>query len=245
MVLRCESCRVTAALLCVWLASTPTDAALTTILDSPDIHNEPNLLGVNPYPGNPSVSVLETLYGESNLRRVDDDLDVYFVYTEAVATAKMVAKFSGVTDRFGYLRSDGVLQGVLRAQDRRGSGYMPETFSPLGVLDPAETGPVFLMGMRDGPASSLPSANLTGADQMVTFEIVGVVGHPDNVVGNYVLAFEDTPPNYGTTTYDGDFQDLVVEVSGVVPVPEPFAPALLFAAALALNVFWRGGRRQG
>ncbi len=55
--------------------------ALTPIFDSPDQHNEPNLFGINPFLGNPNPSVLETLYGESNLRRVDDSYDRAFRHT--------------------------------------------------------------------------------------------------------------------------------------------------------------------
>jgi hypothetical protein len=43
--------------------------ALTTIVDSPDIYDEPNLIGMNPYAGNLNPSVLESLYGEANVVR--------------------------------------------------------------------------------------------------------------------------------------------------------------------------------
>ncbi len=199
-------------------------AGFTPILDSPDQHNEPNLLGTNPFPGNLNPLVLETLYGEQNLRRVDDSQDHRFRHTGNMAVAEIVAKFSGVSERFGFLRDDGNLMTVLQARDRRGSGYHPEVFSSSGssgMIDPAESGEVFVVGMRDIPAWSLPRLNLTGSDQLVTFEIIGNVGHPENSIGDFVLGFEDTPPNYGTLTYDGDFQDMVVELSGVALVPEP------------------------
>jgi hypothetical protein len=227
--------------LAVLVCNNQASAALTSILDAVDRHDEPNLLGVNPHPGNPTVSVLEFLYGEGNLRRVDDASDTLFRYTAPTATVRMVAKFSGVTERFGYRQADGSLQTILQARDRRGSGYFPATFGAVGMLDPAETGAIVTLGMRDLAAFSQPNLNRTGADQLVTFEIVDAVGHPQNAIGSYVLAFEDTPPNFGSLTYDGDFQDLVVEVSGVVPIPEPTSTALLVALAVVSRSLTRFG----
>ncbi len=220
-----------ASILIPTYAGTAVEAGFTPILDSPDRHNEPNLLGANPFPGNLNPSALEILYGEQNLQRIDDANDHFFRHTSNGAVAKIVAKFSGVTERFGFLRSDGNLMSVLQVRDRRGSGYFPEVFSSpgsSGIIDPAASGEIFVVGIRDLRAWSLPRINLTGADQMVTFEIVDNVGFPDNAVGSFVLAFEDTPPDYPNLTFDGDFQDLVVELSGVELVPEPGGMALIW-----------------
>ena len=69
-------------------------AALTVIKDAPDQFNEPNLIGINPFPNNLNPSVLETLYGENNLGRIDDSFDVAFQQTGSVATVKAVARFN-------------------------------------------------------------------------------------------------------------------------------------------------------
>lgn len=60
--------RLCASLIAFLYCSPVTQAALTAINDSPDFYDEPNLIGDNPYPENANPSVLETLYGESNLR---------------------------------------------------------------------------------------------------------------------------------------------------------------------------------
>jgi len=193
-------------------------AAFTPIGDSPDQHNEPNLVGVNPYPFNPNPSILETLYGEANLRRVDDDLDRMFAHTGAAATVKVVGKFSGIGNQIGFFPPGSTsLDAVLRFRDSRYIGFDPEVVlssNDNGIIDPAVSGPIFPLGLHR-TVTSIPGRNTSGIDQMVTFEIIGAIGHPNNVVGNYVVAFEDNPNN------DVDYQDVVAEIGGAVPVPEP------------------------
>ena len=208
-------------------AAVPARAALTPIFDSPDLHNEPNLLGVNPFPFNVNPSVLETLYGEANLRRVDDNHDLMFLHTGAPATMKVLAKFSGINNQIGFFpQGSTTLDTVVRFSDSRYVGYHPQvSVSPNadGTIDPAVSGPVFALGLHR-TVTSLPHRNTSRIDQMVTFEIVGAVGHPDNVIGDYVVAFEDNPNN------DADYQDVVAQLSGVVPVPEPSAIVLMTLA---------------
>jgi hypothetical protein len=60
---------------------------------------------------------------------------------------------------------------------------------------------------------------------MVTFEIIGNDGHPNNAIGSFVVGFEYFPAD------DLDFQDVVYELSGVTALPEPTTSALLFAVA--------------
>jgi hypothetical protein len=74
---------------------------------------------------------------------------------------------------------------------------------------------------------------------LVTFEIVGVAGHPNNQIGNYVLAWELFPNT------DMDYQDVVFELSGAVPVPvpEPTSCALFACSLLAAALFPRCPRR--
>jgi hypothetical protein len=206
-------------------------ATLTIIADSPDQHNEPNLLGVNPFPGNPNPSVLETLYGESNLRRIDDSLDIAFKHTGNQASVKAVARFNNpsLEDRFRYFNlASGMSPTVLVFQRVPPNFLFPVGYNPpmmlSGLIPLADSGQVFEVGLRERVRSN-PARNDFAEDLMVTFEIVGAAGHPNNQVGNYVVAWE------GFARTDSDFQDVVYEISGVVPVPEP---AGLLMAALAL-----------
>lgn len=193
-------------------------AAFTPIGDSPDRHDEPNLIGVNPFPNNPNPSVLETLYGEHNLLRIDDAGDVAFFHTGVEANVKAVARFSSIGYRLWLLPNrtgqQDFLFDVIRGATISGpQGYVLPT-QGSGKIARANSGPVF--GLKfDSYARSDPRLNNSGYDQLATFQIVGNAGHPNNVIGNLVLAWEASPLN------DIDFQDMVYEISGVVPVPEP------------------------
>lgn len=76
--------------------------------------------------------------------------------------------------------------------------------------------------------TSNPVNNLSGHDVLVTFEIIGNAEHPKNQLGNFVLAWEIFPNN------DLDYQDIVFELSGAVPVPEPTALLLKISAIPAI-----------
>jgi hypothetical protein len=208
-------------------------AAFTPIGDAPAQYLEPNLVGVNPYPFNLNPSVLETLYGEANLRRIDDDLDRRFAHTGTAATMKVVAKFSGIGNQIGFFPPGSTsLHAVLRFRDSRYVGYNPEVVvssSTKGIIDPAVSGLIFPLGLHR-TVTSIPGRNTSGLDQMVTFEIIGAIGHPNNVIGNYVVAFEDNPKN------DVDYQDVIAELSGVVPVPEPAGGTLTAWPAICLAI---------
>ena len=71
----------------------------------------------------------------------------------------------------------------------------------------------------------------------MTFEIVGTAGHPNNQIGNYVLAWELFP------NADMDYQDVVFELTGAVPVPEPTSCALIACGLIAAALLARCPRR--
>jgi hypothetical protein len=224
----------------IWVAlPVSLQAALTTINHSPDASNEPSLVGVNPFPGNLSPSVLETLYGEENLRRVDDSQDVAFRHTGAEASVTAVARFNNpsVQERFAFFNpTTGSWRNVLDfarvpPNFQYPVGYAVPTMGS-GLIPLAESGAVFKVraGAR---AASAPSENIAGQDMMVAFEIIGADGRPNNKIGNYVVGFEFFPDD------DRDFQDVVYQLSGVAPVPEP---ATVFLWLLA--TFCGVGRRR-
>jgi hypothetical protein len=67
---------------------------------------------------------------------------------------------------------------------------------------------------------------------MVTYRISdNANGFNNNILGNYVIAWEDLPKIIGSSI-DYDYNDLVVEVHNVRPVPEP-ATMLISALTLA------------
>ena len=217
--------------------STGAWAALTQIADSPDVHDEPNLLGNNPFPGNLNPSILETLYGESNLARIDDLLDTRFVHTGSEASVKAAARFTFSSHPFGFFPN--TTGGFVPVFTMNGDNY---SVTGGGALNLLETGPTFTLGLKLGatlfssdPAANVPHPNIV--DHLVTFQIVGNSGHPTNAIGAYVLAWE-----VGGSNSDNDYQDLVYEISGLRPVPEPATLWMAFSLALplaALRQLWR------
>jgi hypothetical protein len=198
-------------------------AALTVINNSPDQGDEPNLVGTNPFPNNLNPSVLATLYGENNLTRIDDSLDIAFQQTGSVATVKAVARFNNPTiqESFRYLNLDTnvartaltIHQTFITTGFKSPVGYNPAT-DGSGLISLADSGPIFEVRVA---GASNPAKNFSGQDKMVTFRISGADGHPSNQIGNYVLAWEYFDND------DLDYQDVVFEIGGVVPtsVPEP------------------------
>jgi hypothetical protein len=223
--------------------SSSVNAALTPISHSPDLNNEPSLIGSNPYPGNLNPSVLETLYGETNLRRIDDNSDISFRHDGTQATVKAVARFNnpsieevlgysepGMTEWSTALRFQRVAPNFLFP-----TGYNPPTLG-TGLIPLSVSGPEFELRIQSR-AYSNPQRNANNQDMMVTFEIIGSDGHPNNQVGSYVIGFEVFRND------DLDFQDVVYELSGVTAVPEP-ASMLGVAMCSAIAMMPRGRRAK-
>jgi hypothetical protein len=238
-------------LIFVGMSAAPSaNAALTPIGIALDHTDEPNLLGNSSFPGNQNPSVIETLYGEQNVRRIDDDRDDFFVFTKEVATFTLVARFSQET--FG-----------LSGADTSGAGYYPimyishglmgyNFFAPWEFYMERDDFPPEFQLHYDGPRVRLssdsdalrpiflPMTNNAGRDHMVTFQVIGNEGRPNNPIGSYVLAWDDGMSRFG----DRDFQDTVIQVTGIAPsVPEP--PTAVTATLVALvAAAWRV-RRSG
>ena len=209
------------------LSATPALAALTPI--SSGGSGEPSLLG--------SGGILDTLYGLSNLVRIQDSPfpdDQVWMNLDGGATA--TAKYAGADETFGYFpgSSGGTFVGLFTIPTAV-NGLAPLPGGPYsGVIPLSE--PIFRLGAYTPYSggmlwSSQQSDNSTPAfDQMVTWLITDGPS-----AGNYVVGWEIESPG------DADYQDLVVEISLAAPVPVPGAVLLgilgLGAAGLKLRKF--------
>jgi hypothetical protein len=183
--------------------------------------------------------VLDTLYGLSNIARIDDFsapvTDQIWYNPNGGAVAK--AKYAGYQHDFGYFA--GTSGGTFVPLFYTGggmSGYYTPGSEPSAIFTQVETGPLFRFGLDSlGSApvwSSRQDENPDGGlDHMATWLITGGPS-----AGNYVIAWEDL---YGLG--DMDFRDLVVEVSGVSPIP---APGAIVLGSIGLGfVSWLRRRR--
>lgn len=231
------------------MMSAPANAALT----------EPQ--GADSPSGKVLFKTLDSLYGLDNLTRVDDYdsaiVDQYWAFADEAVTATAIAraKFAGFTHKLGFLPGpEGSKFKSLFNTGRSYFGVFDEDgrgprsrMKKKASFTAEETGPVFRFGLKilNRPGyvwSSAPSDNVVmpngaagdGIDHMITFQITGNEGHSGNTVGNYIIAWEDLRADNAWCRFDGDYGDLVVEMSGVQPVPEPYSIALFSLAGLAL-----------
>jgi hypothetical protein len=195
----------------------------------------------------PGNGIMEYLYGAGNFTRVSDTIDQVWAGSPVSATfdavysaanqALYTAGLSGSLGSASLILSHGL--GTTGTPSRSGS-VVPFTpaAQPFVFLDEAGT---------LNNAFSLQTLNTFDGskDHMVTFSVSGYMsdpGHLDNTyvaftTPHYVIAFED-----GT---DFDYNDLVVEVSGVSPnVPDGGSTVALLGCALAgLGTFSRRFRK--
>jgi hypothetical protein len=162
--------------------------------------------------GEPTLNtIMTTVYG-ANYTRVDDSIDQIWNLISPTGTASLDAIYAGnsqalyTTDLLGNQKAGPIISV-------NGGGYI-NPGSATGTIAPTVNPFLFMDNSPNTSAtywSSDPSLNSDDYDHMVTFEITG-----GTHAGDYVIAFEDLP--YGIS--DLDYNDFVVQVSGVAPVPE-------------------------
>ncbi len=206
---RRERWRLAGPLLVVLLAVFAPDFARAT---QTTVHQNPSETSLDA-----SGGVLDQLYGLSNLTRVEDfsstpNDQVWFQVTSGLATAE--ARYASLTHRFGYFDGSGSAFTQL-FQVSGAQGIL--VGGPSAIFSVA--GPTFRFGLKvvSGSTvvntwSSQESENTDGAkDHLVVWRIAG----PGN---RYALAWEDlaigTP---APSAPEPDYNDLVIEVSGVAP----------------------------
>ena len=180
--------------------------------------------------------ILQYIYG-NNVTRVNDSSDIEWIGNPG--TADFVAIYAGAgqalytTPLSGTLPPNGgspspILSGL------GSTGTTPSRSASSVSFTPGAQPFLFLDEANGNLAYSSPTLSSGSVDRMVTFAVTGYLQTPGDLnsmfipfaTTHYVIAFED-----GT---DFDFNDLVVEVSGVAPVPEP---TTMVAGALLLLPF--------
>ncbi len=160
--------------------------------------------------------ILDSVFGLGNLQRIDDAIDQVW-RNEGTAQVTAIAKWADFSETFGFI-SGGGFSALLS---------VPGTSAPASFTS-AQSGTLFQFGLDPSGAplwSSRESDNSDALDHMVTWKVV----QGDRDVGSYVIAWEDLP-DLG----DQDYNDLLLVVSGVTPVPLPAALWLLGAGAVGL-----------
>jgi len=188
-----------------------------------------------------ATDILDTFY--SSYTRVDDTMDQIWldhnggVWVRAIYTSSYL--------KLGYALNEGTGSPVVDIDDTINFGVNPtkvDATNEVGNFDIVDNTDGFVWVVTGAStAYSLPALN-GGIDRMVTFKIDGIYNHPyfhDQgsyipTVPTYVLGFEDGS--------DWDFQDFVVEVQKVSPIPEPLTLLGVFAGISGLGAYLR--RRQ-
>ncbi len=176
-------------------------------------------------------SVLNQLYGADNYYRIDDSLDGLWSYFDSDSgTAVFEAKFSSIGKAtFGFFTGkDSTVFNPLFTVN--GFGFanpgnpISASFTFDQTSDPFRFGTLFGSSRMGNLYSSVSDDNFRDLDHMVTYALLD----SNREVCGYALAWEDM-----RCLGDRDYQDLVIQVNGVIPahrspvvVPVPGAMVL-------------------
>jgi len=176
--------------------------------------------------------IMEYLYGAGNFARVDDTSDLQWLGLNGGATFDAV--YAGNSQALYTAGLAGAPTSLILSSG--GSTGATPSRSGTPVAYTPVTQPFLFMDNSGGVNwYSDPTLNAAdaGKDHMVTFAVSGYLATAGLASSyqafadgtHYVIAFEDSANG------DYDFNDLVVEVSGVTPVPEA---STIIAGALLL-----------
>lgn len=162
--------------------------------------------------------IMNHFYGAGNYVRVSDDSDNTWWQVTTSSGAKVQAKYAGNGNTLYTATTDGVLDKWVVDGVAGNKGSIAPSVNPFLFADVTSDG-----SSRGGNFFvSNAGLNINGEDHMVTFQVL-------NQVDTYVICWEDL--KYGHS--DLDFNDLVVQVSGVTPVPDGASTLALLGGAMA------------
>ncbi|HTY88006.1 MAG TPA: hypothetical protein VMB80_11115 [Candidatus Acidoferrum sp.] len=166
----------------------------------------------------PGAGVMEYLYG--NFTRVDDASDIQWIGSPGGATFDAIYAGAGQALYTAALAGTPISGQILSASGNMGSTPPARSLTTVSYT-PVSQPFLFLDQANGNNAYSDPTLSTGGVDRMVTFAVTGYLTSAGNI--NTWTAFSDGTTHYVIAFEDGtdfDFNDLVVEVSGVTPVPE-------------------------
>lgn len=180
------------------------------------------------------TSILKTLYG-NQVMQIDDFGAIITdqVWLNLNGGANVEVKYAAYTQNLGYIADTSGGSFTSLIADISANGYLSGLST---TLPPASSGLEYFRWADQTSGAPLWTSkiadNSDALDHMVTFLITGGPS-----AGNYAIAFDDQLGGG-----DRDFQDLVIEVDGVSPVPVPGA-FLLGSIGLAFTS-WKLRRRK-
>lgn len=185
---------------------------------------------VQPGPETPLTTILDTLYGSGNYVRVSDVSDNTWWQIVNPGGATVVAKYAGNNNALWTAAIGGALDTWVVNGAVGNTGNIAANPNPFLFADVTTDGSLSLSGNNYFVSDA---ALHNGEDHMVTFKLLGAAYQNTDT---YVIAWEDL--RYldagGGNRSDLDFNDLVVEVSGVKPVPDGGSTVALLGGAIAL-----------